>query len=129
MAKPTPAPSLSAEEWKLLRKELSPETAREISDLLVEHDPSTFDGFSRLSAKLGLMVATMRIHPSVASAAVRFFEMSFTSLLVGQDKHIGTKEEKNSVFMLIQQARETQRQIEDRQPAPLRIIESDEEGA
>jgi hypothetical protein len=126
VAKPTQTQnSLSAEEWLLLRDSLDPDAQRELSDLLSEHDPSTFDGFSRLSARLGVMVMQMKIPPQVATSAVRMFEMSFTSLLVGQDKHIAPREEGNSILALINVARDTSRRLEER--SPIRLIDSDDD--
>lgn len=123
MAKPTPAPSLSAEEWKLLKKDLAPDTAREIGDLLIEYDPSTFDGFSRICSRFGVLIAQMKIHPAIAAAATRYFEMSFTSNLVAADKHLPANGGGDtSILTLINVARETSKRLEDK--SPIRLIES-----
>jgi hypothetical protein len=89
-----------------------------------EHDASTFDGFSAVCGKLGVMVGTMRIHPSVAQAMIRFLELQLSGLMVAKDKFPNQQNHQHLDLSLVLQK---SRELIDVRPPMLTIVPDQED--
>lgn len=78
--------TMSAEDFLLLRSEVSKAELDELESLVNEYPPTSFDNLAMLEVKVGMLVLGGRIHPSVADSALKWFELAFTGLMVAKDK-------------------------------------------
>jgi hypothetical protein len=121
--------ALTAEEWIKLRDEIDPSVRREVDSLLIEHDVSTFDGFSVVCGRIATMVGSFKIPPQVAEAMKQFLELQLNGLMIAKDKFPMQQQAQGSVdlTLILQQAQERTRQISEKMRPQLTVIDRDDD--
>ena len=96
---------LSAEEFVAIQATMAPEVQLELNRLIRLHPPTSWDNFAAITAEVAGLVLQGKIHPVMANTAIRYFELSFTSLMVANDKHRPEKasNEKTNILAILSQ--------------------------